>query len=514
MTKTRNNQSVFIRTFAMWIALVPAVALAQSGPWFGLPLPAGIGDPHAPTVNVNAVHPEPAAVPRGEEGFTELEGERLLPLVDDIVGFSRESRAEGNRMWGRITGFPSQARTVSWVAEQFRDAGLLQVEVQDYAGSGTFWWPQDWQVSLLGNSVFGNGSRDIVLETAMPTGESFIEGAVTATPVDTGHILDPVPTAQQVRGRIAVQRLTPETGAYSERTATRERAQQLMALGAVGVINIVEQLGNMHTRDFSRCNGPCFNIGTADGEFLLAAIAAAGSAGVTDSLQMRLTLDASDLSGLHGKNAMGIIPGRNGLRGDNIIVNAHADAWFDGAGDNADGLAVLIGMARHFAEHPAERTLVFVASGGHHSSGLNGPGNFVEMNPDLVSNTLLVLNLEHIAQFEIDSSDWSVGPQEQPMNFSITNAAPFLTELTRTAMARYGFNINAEFRTAAPGDLGGYRSLGVPMIQAIHSGPMYHASGDVVATISEPGLERAARFFTYFVQQVAAADPDAIDPSL
>jgi Zn-dependent M28 family amino/carboxypeptidase len=56
-----------------------------------------------------------------------------------------------------------------------------------------------------------------------------------------------------------------------------------------------------------------------------------------------------------------------------VIVNAHADGWFDAAGDNGDGLAVLIALARHFAKAPQpERTLLFVASGGHHGGGMNG----------------------------------------------------------------------------------------------------------------------------------------------
>ena len=88
------------------------------------------------------------------------------------------------------------------------------------------------------------------------------------------------------------------------------------------------------------------------------------------------------------------------MGGENIIVNAHADGWFDAAGDNGDGLAVVIALAKHFAK-PAnmpERTLVFVASGGHHSTGLNGPANLVRMNPALTGKTVLVVNLEHISQ--------------------------------------------------------------------------------------------------------------------
>jgi hypothetical protein len=60
------------------------------------------------------------------------------------------------------------------------------------------------------------------------------------------------------------------------------------------------------------------------------------------------------------------------------------------------------------------------------------------------------------------------------------------------------------------GDLGGYAPLDVPRVQAIHSGPMYHTSGDTLDTISTPGLERAARFYAHFVIEIARLDRRAL----
>ena len=41
---------------------------------------------------------------------------------------------------------------------------------------------------------------------------------------------------------------------------------------------------------------------------------------------------------------------------------------------------------------------------------------------------------------------------------------------------------------------------------------MYHTSGDVLETISAPGLERAARVFAFFVNEVAKAKPGDVNP--
>ena len=94
----------------------------------------------------------------------------------------------------------------------------------------------------------------------------------------------------------------------------------------------------------------------------------AAVAGIADKLRVRLTLKTETRTNLKAENAVAVVPGKSD---EVIILNAHVDGWFDGAGDNADGLAVMVALARHFAkpENRPERTLVFVASAGHHSPG-------------------------------------------------------------------------------------------------------------------------------------------------
>jgi Peptidase family M28 len=491
-------------------ALLPAVLLGQSGPpWFGLAIPPGLADPHKAVVNVAAATPVRPRVPSGEGPYRDLQGIRIRKDVDAIVGFSKKSRAEGNKVWGRVTGFPSAVATHSWVAEQFTAAGLTGVAVQTYDASAPMWWATSWDARLVGDEAFGAGSRDVVLHSAIPTSGSQLDAPLTAPLVHVGAITAALP-AVDVKGKVAVQHLKPASGAYSERGRTTERARELAKRGALAVLNVIEQTGNMHVRDFANCGVPCFNLGGADGAFVEAAIERAARAG-RPPVRVRLTLQAESLSGLQGQNTIGLVAGDSD---ENIIVNAHVDGWFDAAGDNADGLAVLVAMARHFGrpDNRPERTLVFVASGGHHSTGLNGPSNLVRMNPALASKTTLVLNLEHVAQFAIQSRTWTVDSDEQSMSFGISNEAPFLVEVARRGVERYGFNLEPSFSANVPGDLGGYQPLGVPRVQAIHSGPMYHTSGDVAETISAPGLERAARFFTYFVNEVARAKRSDFDP--
>ena len=489
--------------------------------WFGASVPHGLSDPHQAIVNVAGVRPAPFALPAGEAADPDLTGPVIYKDLERIVGFSRENQAAGDKAWGRITGFSGAANAYNWAATRLNDAGLKNVEVQEYAGAAPgMWQATNWEARLLPAPGGRMGSGvPIVLGSAFPTsGSKLTGGTATATLVDAGTVDQPLDASLDVKGKIAVQHLLPGGSAYSARSNVSTRARDLSQRGAVAVLNVVEQTGNMYVRDFANQAGCSFNLGADDGLFLLHAMAAARAFNV--DLRMQLTLDASVRTDLTGHNVIGIVPGKNDA--ENIIVNAHGDGWFEAAGDNGDGFATVLALARHFAKpaNQPERTLVFVVSGGHHSTGLNGPQNLVRMNKPLLSKTVMVVNLEHVAQLAIHQSaghdlrplPWQADPAEQQMGLGISNQSPFLIDLAHRAKDRYGFSIRNEVGSAVPGDLGGYEPLGVARVQAIHSGPMYHTSGDTLDTISLPGLERAAHFFAYFVTEAAKAPKSSINP--
>ena len=483
-----------------------SVAVTAQSPWFGVPLPPGLSNPHRPILDVSALTPAPAIVPAGEEAHRDLTGALIRKDLETIVAFSKADRAH-QKAWGRITGFRAADETHAWVLRQFTTAGLRDAESQTYTATQATWYPRNWSVKLLANASSGSGARDVILESAFPTsGSQLAQGPLRAPLVFVGATTDAALPDVDVKGAIAVQTLHPPAGAFSERTRTTERAREFAKRGAVAVLNIVEQAGNMHVRDFSNCGVPCFNLGTDDGRFLTTVLERARANGAIKDLRAEVTLDTAMLDGLKGHNTIGTVRGRNDS--EIVIVNAHADGWFDAAGDNGDGLAVLVALARYFSKpvNQPERTLLFVASGGHHGGGMNGPGNLVTMNPQLKGKVVLVLNLEHIAQLRFQNDPFRVEASEQPMGFGISNEAPAIAEVAKRGMQRYGFNLRPNFSSSIAGDLGGYAPLDVPRVQAIHSGPMYHTSGDTLDTISTPGLERAARFYAFFINEIAKTD--------
>jgi len=501
----------------------PRAAAAAPAPWFSVPLPPGLGG--VPAVLVGPRGVRPAIVPPGEAKFRELEGATIRGDLETIVGFSKESRASheiGNgQLWGRVTGFPSSSKTINWAAEQFRKAGIADVRVQPMTQdpqAGLF-LPTAWEVKVLGDASYGPGTADVILQSAMPVGSDIPGGTITAPMVMVGSSNPAFAPLIDVKGKIAVQVVVPQAHMVFDRATVSPRSQDLMKRGAVAVLTVLRHPGNEYAKDLGGCGGPCFNIGGRDGFFLERVLDRAASGGAVP-VRAQLTMKSETKSNLRAENAVATIPGRSA---EVIVLDAHADAWFDGAGDNGDGLAVLVALARHFAkpENKPDRTLVLIASAGHHTAGLNGPRGFVAANPDLVKRAVLVVNIEHVAQRNFGPGrsvaadgyrEFVADSGEAPITAGVTNESPYLNELFQQGVARYGTNFVSEPSPMLSGETGGFTSMEVALITIMQAPPLYHTTGETLDVISTPGLERMARFLAYFVKQAGKAQVTAINP--
>jgi hypothetical protein len=413
---------------------------------------------------------------------------------------------------------------INWAAEQFRKAGIADVTLQPIKqdANARFWFPLSWDVRLLADPAFGAGSADVVLHSAIPVVPSELPGGTLTAPlvyIGTGGpaVLDRI----DVKGKIAVQLTVPQGHMLFERGGVTSQAQDLFKRGAVAVFTLLRLPGNELGRDFSNCGGPCFNIGGRDGLFVESLLNEAARRQAGASIRARLTLKTETRTGLVANNAVAVIPGRR--TDEALLIDAHADAWFDGAGDNADGLSVMLGLAKHFAK-PAnrpERTLVFIASAGHHSPGINGPRAFIAANPELAAKAVLMLNIEHVAQrnFSPARSTSEDGYRqamadsgEAPTYAGVSNAAPFLDALFEEGVTRYGVNFISATSDMGSGETGGFAALKAAKITIIQAPPLYHTTGEVLDVISTPGLERMARFLAHFIAQAGRAPRDTLLP--
>ena len=500
------------------MSLTAAAQPAKSTAWFGLVPPTSAS---VVAVKVGARPPRPT-----EPGSaSEFNGANIKRDVETIIGFARESRASkeiGNgQMWGRVAGFPSSDKTVEWALEQFRKAGITDLRRQsiEQDQKSSLWLPLSWRVTLVGDPAFGAGSNDVVLESALPVGPSNISGgSLTAPLIYVGAASPAVLQHIDVKGKIAVQLVVPQGHMLFERGAVDSRAEDLVRRGAIGVFNLIRLPGNELSRDFSDCGNPCFNIGGRDGWFLEQVLDRASRDAV--DVMARIELQTRVFRGLKATNGVAVITGKST---DAIVLNAHVDGWFDGAGDNGDGLAVLVALARHFAkpENRPQRTLVFVASAGHHTPGINGPRSSLAANPELAKHALMLINVEHVAQRNFSparttSSDGYreavADSGEAPIAVGVTNNSPFLQELIDSGPARFGVNFISERSTFQSGETGGWAGLSVAKISVMQAPPLYHTTGEVLDVISTPGLERIARFLAFLVSAADKAPRERINP--
>ena len=494
--------------------------------WFGLPLPPTPGS--SPAVVVGTRGPRPVTLPSGEPPTPEFDGAAIRADLEQIVGIAKDSQKTreigAGQLWGRISGFPSGTRTANWSADALRRAGIKDVRLQPITqdSNASFWLPLSWEVKVLGDAAFGAGSGDLVLASAMPLSPSEIPGGTLTAPlVYVGNGSPAVVEHVDVRGKIAVQLVVPQAHMVFERDTVVPQAQALFKRGAVAVFNLMRQPGNEPARDFSNCGGPCVNVGGHDGHFLENVLEKAAAAGVTDKLRATVTLKTESRKGLKAENAVGVIPGA--ASGEVIILNAHYDAWFEGAGDNGDGLAVLMALARHFAkpEQRPRRTLALVASAGHHSPGINGPRGFVAANPELAAKAIMMVNIEHVAQRNFSPSrsvaadgyrEAIADSGEAPITPGITNGSPFLDRIFDQGVQRYGVNFVSDRSRMQSGETGGYASIKGAKLTIMQAPPLYHTTGETLSVISTPGLERIARFLAYLVKEADKATTAQINP--
>jgi hypothetical protein len=509
---------------ALIVALAPLSA-AEHTAWFGVALPPPASDPRKPIMKYDDVFPPtPVHFARRPGASDELHGllggAALKTDQKTIVGFSLASLAAGDKVWGRRAATPGFMQTVEWTVAQFKAAGLNDARVETFAVPGAMWVPESWRVELVGDPSFGAGTEAVTLQSAFPQpggASTTLADGLTAPFVYVGHGTDADLAGRDVTGRIAVVRVRPEPSLFG--AGEQGVAARLAEKGAAAVINAIEGPGNAQYFDtrFACGNKPCFIVGGQDAWFLQQVIGKAGNAGALDRLKGRISLTAAEKGSLTSANGVATIPGQSAKR---IIINAHADGYFQAGDDNASGLAVLIGLAKYFAKQPKPaHTLMFVASGGHHGPG-NGPTALVAAHPELKDGTLFVINLEHVAYADVVRGkvrsmnnigmSWELSVTEAAKAVGVTNESPYLIDLWSYAPRCFGV---ATYQSAGPtvsGDLGGYRSLGVPMTQMIQSGTFYHSSGDVYEAVPAEGIERAARFHAFLIEHADKAQEHLI----
>jgi hypothetical protein len=121
----------------------------------------------------------------------------------------------------------------------------------------------------------------------------------------------------------------------------------------------------------------------------------------------------------NGVNVIGLVPGTR-VTDRYIVVTAHYDhvgvndgQIFNGADDNASGVATMLALAADLKRQAPEHSVLIVALDGE-ERGLLGAKHFVEAPPVPLTSVTMNLNFDMTARAETDGKLWVTGTYQNP----------------------------------------------------------------------------------------------------
>ena len=185
----------------------------------------------------------------------------------------------------------------------------------------------------------------------------------------------------------------------------------------------------------------------------------------------------------NGVNVIGLIPGTR-VPDRYIVVTAHYDhvgehggQIFNGADDNASGVATMLELAARLKAQAPEHSVLIVALDGE-ERGLLGAKHFVEAPPVPLASISINLNYDMTARAESDGYLWVTGTYQHP------ELRPLLEPIQPNGRIRLAFGKDTPQDTGADNwvdasDHGAFHAAGVRFLYfGVNYHPDYHRPTD------------------------------------
>jgi hypothetical protein len=439
-------------------------------------------------------------LPPGQDAYANIDGRHLHHYVVEQADISRRYRDAGHpRFWGRIIGTSADAEDVEWISAKFKAAGLADVHSQPY-DLVPQWFPQSWDVTVAG------GGKSIALGSAQPDyGAAATPGGgldLEAVYVGLGSEADFA--GRDVKGKAVF--VFSMLGAPSENAVRRADAR-----GAAAIFEVNMLPGNARYQAYpSGTKTPAFTVGHDDGVAARDMIAAMPAG---QSARVHVQLDVQRIPNLKTAQIWGTLPGATD---ETIYIFAHRDGWFDASGDNAGGVASMLGLAEHFAKIPQgqrKRTMIFVALDGHHNSGEGSAvGNkwLVDNRLKLFAKTALAINVEHPSTVQTQSrpryynaNEIVWGDTYMPQQWYAGGPSrPELQAIAANAFRLFGATMDLYPSPVPPAsDMSSFFRF-LPGIDTSEFHHYFHTDLETPQTVPWTGLEASTRAYAKIVDDV------------
>jgi hypothetical protein len=435
-------------------------------------------------------------LPPEAKAYSTIDGARLWRYVNEHDEIAMRYRDQGHpQFWGIIAGTSGDADEAQWLLGKYKQLGLSDTRIQTINLFHPQWAPESWEVIAAG------GERSMTLSSAQP---AYATTATNGKPLDVPVVYaglgsDADLAGRDLRGKAAL--LFRDAPGYSFPPALLKR---LESAGAAAIFMSDFRGGNFSTQAY-RANSivPTFNLGTGDASRLRDLIAAA-PAGIPPHVRIRL--DARWAADQKSFLVWGTLPGATD---ETIYVIAHRDGWFHASGDNASGVATMLGLAEHFARVPRSqrrRTLIFIGTDGHHANNPSGYGReWLAANRErLFSKTALMINAEHPSEALTRGGTAGWTQSIVPLQWYAGGASrPQLTRVAAAAFREFGVPLWDQPSAIPPaGDLGPFAGF-LPGVVIQSNDYLYmHTSGDAPDNVAPAGLEAATRAYARIIDEV------------
>jgi hypothetical protein len=429
-----------------------------------------------------------------EQAYAAIDGTHLMQYVNDMTAISRRYRDHGHaQFWGRIIGTDADAENAQWMLDKFKQLGLADVHQQVF-DLPPQWMPKSWTVTASG------GGKTLEVATAQPTYQAVATSGdgldVEAVYVGLGSDAE-LNIAKDLRGKAV---LFYSIDLASRHVGVADNAiRRIEERGAAAILVAQGLPGNMKTQFYPvNSKVPTFSIGQQDGFKLRDLIAASGST----PARMKIRLDVDMTPNLKSSTVWGSLPGTTD---ETIFVIAHRDGWFEGANDNAAGVATMVGLAEYFAKIPRSqrrRTINFLGTTGHHNSGAQS-GTWLSQHPEVFAKTVLLLNAEHTGAVLTSHTSARNGNSSGIATWFA--GSPRLSEIVIKALDAFEVPTYPQSAPTPAGEIGRYYQF-APAMQVMTSGFVWHSDEEKAETISSAGLAAITRTYAKVMTDVNAVD--------
>jgi hypothetical protein len=422
--------------------------------------------------------------------YASIDGHKMWAYVDEQAKIAERYRDAGHpQFWGRISGTSADAEDAEWLQKKFNQAGLTDTRIQTVNYLGPQWEPKSWRVTATG------AGKTVEIASAQPSYGSPDTGGkdldLEIAYVGVGSEADFA--RQDVRGKAVL--LVKTT--LSRQIGPQDILKRAEAHGAAAILATDLRGGNFTAQSYrAYTHIPSFHLGTKDGETIR------DMTGQT-APHVKIRMDAAFASGQKSFLVWGTLPG---MTDETIYVIAHRDGWFDAAGDNASGVASMIGLAEHFAKLPKSqrrRTMIFIGTDGHHSIRPGEFGNeWLLANRDrLFAKTALMINSEHpsVVLTHGNAAGWT--DTMTPLQWYA--GGPQLQKITASAFHEFGVPLWTEASKTPPaGDLEKFYWFLPGVVAQSNDFIDMHTTEDTPANVPWTGLEAVTRAYAKLIDEV------------